>query len=133
VNLNDAVWTYLNAIEDKSKINLSMDKFKDLGGENELFPFHSCEGHFFSPILDASGDINVCMYHPNDDRFNFGNINKNNLMDIWNGEKRQQVISFLRSKLDYCSECQVCCKLYELNKFIEFIKYPNPKLDINFL
>ena len=130
--LNDDVWLYLNTLNEKN-INLSNDKFKDLLGENEPFPFNSCEGHFFSPILDANGDFKVCMYHPNDNRFTFGNINTDNFLNIWNSQRRQEVINFLRNDINYCDECQICCKLYELNKLIDFIKYPNIDLDVNFL
>ncbi len=131
IKLNMDVWNHLEKYKDNSKINFSYDKFKDLSSNN-FFPFESCEGHYFSPILNANGDICVCMYHPNDSRFVFGNINENNFIDIWNSKERTEKIDNLR-KLDYYNECQVCCKLFELNKLVEFIKNPNPNSDINFL
>ena len=73
------------------------------------------------------------MYHPRDDRFIFGNINTQSLYSIWNGEKRKQVKEFLRTKCKYRKECQVCCKLNEVNKLIDFLKYPSDDLDVNFL
>ena len=73
------------------------------------------------------------MYHPNDTRFTFGNIYKDDFNVIWKSDKRQEVIQFLRNEINYCDECQVCCKLYELNKLIEFINHPSVTLDINFL
>jgi MoaA/NifB/PqqE/SkfB family radical SAM enzyme len=111
-------------------INISNDKLEDLETAS-LFPFKSCEGHFFSPILNSNGDVCVCMYHPEDPNFVFGNIYRQSFSDIWNSPKRGEVIQSLR-QLDYCSNCQVCCKLTELNKFIDFVKNANP-IDVNFL
>jgi radical SAM protein with 4Fe4S-binding SPASM domain len=131
IEINNAVWEYLEQYKTDPKINLSLDKFYDLKSE-QAFPFKSCEGHFFSPILDAGGDIKICMYHPNRNEFSFGNINNKTFLEIWNGEQRQKAIEFVR-KLDYSKNCQMCCKLCELNKFVDFIKNPNQGMDINFL
>lgn len=131
VNLNDKVWDYLKTVNNK-KVVVSFDKFIDLINDNKYFPFKSCEGHFISPILDASGDFRVCMYHPGNDNFKFGNIYDNNLEYIWNSEKRKNVIKYVRNH-NYYKNCQVCCKLFEINKFIDFVKYPDNNLDINFL
>ena len=131
IAINNPVWGWLKTYQDDPKINLSYDKFKDLKS-NSQFPFKTCEGHYFSPILNADGDIKVCMYHPNRKEFSFGNINRTSLMEIWKSDKRQETIEFVRN-FDYKNNCQQCCKLYELNKFIDFIKSPSDKLDINFL
>jgi len=73
------------------------------------------------------------MYHPTDTRFTFGNIYSNTLEEIWNSEQRKITIEFTR-RLNYKMNCQMCCKLCELNKFIDFIKNTDRnKLDINFL
>jgi len=130
-DLNQPVWDYL--IENHSnneKINLSNDKLNDILYQRD-FPFRYCEGHFFSPILNANGDIAVCMYHPGDTRFVFGNIYLSSFKEIWESEKRQKAIEFVRS-LDYKENCQMCCKLTEINKLVDFIKYSKIE-DANFL
>jgi radical SAM protein with 4Fe4S-binding SPASM domain len=130
--LNDSVWTHLVKYAGDEKINLSIDKFRDMES-GKWFPFKSCEGHFFSPILDANGDVKVCMYHPGNDRFSFGNINNSTFSDIWNSLKRRDVINYVRS-LDYQKKCQMCCKLCEINKLLDFMNNADKKLlDINFL
>jgi radical SAM protein with 4Fe4S-binding SPASM domain len=129
--LNQPVWDYL--IENHSnneKINLSNDKLKDILYQRD-FPFKYCEGHFFSPILNANGDIAICMYHPGDQRFVFGNIYESSFKEIWESETRKKVIEFVRT-LDYKENCQMCCKLTEINKLIDFIKYSKVE-DANFL
>ena len=130
IQFNKPVWDYLSKCE-SPLISLSNDKREDLK-EGNLFSFRKCEGHHFVPILNANGDICVCMYHPKDKRFVFGNIYKNSLEYIWGSAKRKKVIEFI-SNLNYKKECQACCKLTEINKFIDFIKHPEEGVDINFL
>jgi radical SAM protein with 4Fe4S-binding SPASM domain len=130
--INDRIWDYLHDIkEEYENINISLDKYGDLMDLN-YFPFDSCEGHFFSPILDANGDVKVCMYHPGKPEFSFGNIYKNSFEEIWKSERRKKVIDFVRN-LDYNKKCQMCCKLCELNKLITFVNNPPEEIDKNFL
>jgi len=110
---------------------MSEDKFYDVV-YGDLFTFESCEGHFFNPVLDANGNLCVCMYHPKDDRFVFGNIYEKSYKKIWKSKQRQQVIEFVRN-LDYKNECQACCKLAEVNKLMDFINHPEKGEDIHFL
>ncbi len=132
IALNDDVWDHLRTY-DTPKVILSDDKFRDLvGDKGNEFPFESCEGHFFSPILDSNGDFKVCMYHPSDTNFTFGNINDDSLYSIWYSDQRQETIDYVRN-FEYSGKCQMCCKLFEINKFIDHVKNPDPKLDINFL
>jgi GTP 3',8-cyclase len=129
IELNEKVWDFLIK-NDCEKINISNDKLSDIF-LNKNFPFKYCEGHFFSPILQANGDVAVCMYHPNEDEFVFGNIYKNSFEEIWKSEKRSKVISFVKT-IEYKNKCQLCCKLNEINKLIDFIKYVKVE-DSNFL
>jgi len=130
--LNLSVWAYLRKnFATNLKINFSFDKLKDVMTEN-WFPFETCEGHFFSPILNSDGNLMICMYHFGDNRFAFGNIYESTFEEIWNSNMRKKTIHFVR-QLDYHSNCQVCCKLCELNKFIFFLTNPNNDMDINFL
>ena len=132
IHVNKKVWSFLTKqYENDDRISFSSDKLDDLVNGNS-FPFKVCEGHVFNPIVNANGDVCVCMYHPNDDRFVFGNLYKNTFQEIWSSLKRMQVKATL-ANLDYEKECQVCCKLTELNKFCEFIKHPEDMRDVNFL
>lgn len=131
IDINEDVWEHLKTYTDP-KIILSLDKFTHLNTDAEEFPFENCDGHFFSPILDSSGDLNVCMYHPTDSNFTFGNINEDSLHYIWNSQQRKDTIQYVR-EFEYAGKCQMCCKLFEINKFLEFIKQPDKSLDVNFL
>lgn len=130
--INEDIWEWLDNYKiGRDYVKLSNDKLDDLETGNQ-FPFSVCDGHFFNPVLDANGNLCVCMYHPNDERFVFGNIYKNTFEEIWKSEKRKSVIDFVR-KLDYGNECQMCCKLTEINKFLDFINHPEKNKDCHFL
>lgn len=129
--LNDEVWQYLDTLKDNPRIYLSNDKREDLESGN-LFPFRSCEGHFFEPILTAKGEVKVCTYHPTNSDLTFGSIYDNSFSEIWKSEQRQQAIKAVRT-LDYKNRCQVCCKLSEPNRLLDFLKHPAETNDINFL
>jgi len=131
--INTEVWDYLDNLppELMTKINLSDDKRKDLR-DGTAFSFRSCEGHFFEPILAATGEVKVCTYHPNDPSLTFGNVNESSFKDIWVSEQRQEAIKAVRA-LNYKEKCQMCCKLSEPNKLLDFLKHPEETEDVNFL
>jgi len=129
--INLEVWDYLDKNTKSEKINLSDDKRYDLKN-GTAFNFRSCEGHFFEPILDATGEVKVCTYHPMNKKLSFGSIYKSSFKEIWNSEQRKEAIKYVRS-LDYKSKCQMCCKLAEPNKLIDFMTHPEETKDINFL
>lgn len=129
LELNARVWSYLATVQD-SRISYSYDKYNDLVA-GEAFPFESCEAHRISFVVDSNGDVCPCMYHPDDERFVFGSLYRDSFVDIWESTRRQQVIQFLRHGLNMHSECQMCCKLCELNKLFQFLKTEG--LDVNFL
>jgi len=129
--INAEVWEFLDKHTINPKINLSDDKRLDLK-DGTAFNFRSCEGHFFEPILAATGEVKVCTYHPLDRRLTFGNIYDSSFKEIWHSDQRKKAIEFVRS-IDYKSKCQMCCKLAEPNKLLDFLKHPEECKDINFL
>ncbi len=130
--INKELWKYLAKHKHKIDfINLSNDKLSDLKTKT-YFPFRSCEGHFFVPVLNANGDVCVCMYHPDDQRFVFGNIYKTDFKKVWKSARRKKVIEFVRG-LDYHKHCQICCKLTETNRFLDYIRNPEEVRDHEFI
>ena len=128
--INTEVWNHLRTTYGNDpRVNLSLDKLEDVEqGICELFP---CEGHFFNPIIQANGDVAVCMYHPNESNYVFGNLYENSFHQIWESARRREVIKWLREHPN--RNCQMCCKLTELNKFLHFVNNPDPSSDVNFL
>jgi radical SAM protein with 4Fe4S-binding SPASM domain len=131
--INEPVWSWLQdyAVHQWPEVKISLDKLDDVRNGN-FFPFKECKGYFFNPILDATGDVSVCMYHPNDKRFIMGNLYDKRFSEIWKSDKRKEVIQSLKD-INYSEECQICCKLTELNKFIEYLDHPEEVTDRNFL
>ncbi|MCK5624959.1 radical SAM protein [Candidatus Pacearchaeota archaeon] len=129
--INEKAWDYLDTIRGTPLINFSDDKFKDIK-ENNKFPFRNCIGHFFEPILNATGEVQVCMYHPKDDNFTFGNIYDQSFKEIWKSDKRKKAIKYTKN-FDYVKGCQFCCKLTEPNKLLDFLSHPKEVSDANFL
>ncbi|MAG26387.1 hypothetical protein CMI47_12625 [Candidatus Pacearchaeota archaeon] len=129
--INSEVWEFLKRHANNSKVNLSDDK-RDALKNNTAFDFRSCEGHFFEPILDATGEVKVCTYHPTNSNLSFGSIYKLSFKEIWHSKQRKEAIEYVRG-LDYKSECQMCCKLCEPNKLLDFLNHPEECKDINFL
>ncbi len=120
---------YLKCMDGEDHITISWDKFYDLLKDNNGQEYTKCRGHIFEPVLDANGDLCVCMYFLKDDSFVFGNIYKHSFKEIWNSVRRRGV-------KDMCDginlkKCQVACKCNELNKFLHFLD--NGIEDVNFI
>ena len=108
---------------------MSWDKFKDLEQPDFGRTYKKCLSHFFICILNADGDLCVCMYHLGDKRFSFGNIYEQWVADILG---RREVLDHCSNNLDL-ETCQVCCKGHEINKFLHLVENPDLAQDVNFL
>ena len=119
---------------DNFRVAISWDKFEDVCSDDGKFgrTYKKCLYHYFFCVLNANGDLCVCMYHLGDDAFTFGNIYENTLDEIWAGPKRREVINMCATNLDL-STCQVCCKGHEINKTMHLIENPDLGSGINFL
>ncbi|MBM3211007.1 MAG: radical SAM protein [Deltaproteobacteria bacterium] len=129
--LEGIIFKKINNCSKLIKIIVSKDKFSDLKKQSYGREYKYCSYHHFVSILNSNGDICTCMFHLYDDRFSFGNINKESLQNIWNGAKRKNVLRTIESKGIDFNDCQVCCKGQEINKFIDTIKNNGNEIDLN--
>lgn len=114
------------------QVFISWDKFDDfIGGEPYGRTYDKCQYHHFFCVLNANGDLGVCMYRLDDPNFIFGNIYTKTVKDIWESDKRKEVIRYCNDEIDF-KKCQICCKGSELNKMLHFMQNPNPKSDPDF-
>jgi len=55
-------------------------------------PYTACLGHHLVGILCANGEVYACCSTRGMKKYSFGNINKETLFEIWNGQKRKEII-----------------------------------------
>ena len=127
-NMEDTIETLNNLNTARFVSHVSYDKFEEMLKPRE---YKSCTYHNFIGILNSNGDVSVCMYRLYEREFAFGNIYENSLDEIWNSQKRQEVIKHCKD-MDF-SKCQVCCKGHELNTFIHSLEITNNSQDRKFL
>ncbi len=79
---------------DTYQVLVSEDKFEDLADVEGNFGrvYKKCMSHFFFCVLNADGDLCVCMYHLGDKRFSFGNIYEQTVEEIWSSDRQRQVV-----------------------------------------
>jgi MoaA/NifB/PqqE/SkfB family radical SAM enzyme len=113
------------------RVAVSWDKFADVNDPSGTFgrTYTKCLYHYLCCVLNADGDLCVCMYHLGDRAFSFGNVYEQPLDEIWAGPKRREVVEMCASSLDL-SSCQVCCKGHEINKLMH--QFDDPGVDVNF-
>ena len=82
--------------------------------------YGKCYSHHFQGAIAADGKAYICDHHKGEKEYEIGDIKQNSLSEIWSSEKRNKVIEFLDST--DLSQCQICCRNHELNKFLWHIK-----------
>jgi MoaA/NifB/PqqE/SkfB family radical SAM enzyme len=115
------------------RVAVSWDKFVDVHDPSGNFgrTYSGCLYHYLCCVLNADGDLCVCMYHLGDRAFTFGNIYEETVEAIWAGPKRREVVGMCATALDL-SSCQVCCKGHEVNKLLHRLGHPGGT-DVNFI
>ncbi|MBQ9360519.1 MAG: radical SAM protein [Lachnospiraceae bacterium] len=92
--------------------------------------YKECLGLPFMTHIDAKGNVWPCVAHIGVDEFKYGNINENTFREIWEGERRKEVIERLYS-MDINKTCREACRLDEINKYLDELKHPGEH--VNFI
>jgi radical SAM protein with 4Fe4S-binding SPASM domain len=91
--------------------------------------YTECLGIPFWAYIDAQANVWPCIAYIGNEAFRFGNLKEQGFREIWEGEKRKQVLAFIKSMdIDACREL---CRLDEINRYLHEIKYPSGH--INFI
>jgi len=93
-------------------------KFKDCGKRHE---YSRCYGYHFVPFIWENGQVDACGYMRHNSDYALGDLQTESFMDILHKVPRCLPVS---------SDCQVCCKNHEINKFINGILESE---DVNFV
>lgn len=94
--------------------------------EGNKYP--ECYGLPFISLIDSKGDILPCNLFYDRPEFIYGNLYQNSFSEIWDGEKRKEVISKLR-KIG-TRDCRRGCRCDAGNEYLSRIK--NPQAHDNF-
>jgi len=71
--------------------------------------YNRCEGYHFVPFIWEDGNVDTCAYMRKHEGHTLGNINLDSLKDILDRAPKSVPVK---------PECQVCCKLNEINEKI---------------
>ncbi len=96
----------------------------------ESKPYDNCFGFSFASHITAEGNVYPCNAFVGNDRFSFGNINKNSFKKIWFGNKRKYVMRLIYKDYDI-RKCRTSCRLDEINRYLWELR--NPGFHVNFI
>lgn len=80
----------------------------------------------FSVVL-SDGNVYSCGPYLGDEKFCYGNIYTTDVPTIMDGEKRREILSFAKEKLDCKKECMPNCRLDAINRSLWELKNPSVK------
>jgi len=86
--------------------------------------YERCLALPFWSYIDSGGNVWGCSTRLGDDRFYYGNINKETFQDIWEGEKRKTSLKWVVQSLD-CSTCRINCRMDEINRYLWELIHPS--------
>ncbi|MDP2924959.1 MAG: radical SAM protein [Nanoarchaeota archaeon] len=92
-------------------------------------PYESCMGLPFFTLIDCRGNVIPCSHFYKNENFFFGNLNDNSFSEIWDSERRKEVLKKI-SKIG-TGECRKGCRLDLVNRYLDRLK--NPHEHDNFL
>jgi GTP 3',8-cyclase len=89
--------------------------------------YNECLGLPFFSLIDARGNVIPCNLFYGNPEFYFGNINEKLFSEVWQGERRKQVIKKISEK--GVQECRLGCRLDVINRFLDDVKGDRTKLE----
>jgi len=79
---------------------------------------------YFWAHLMADGDLYGCSAYLQQSKFCYGNVKENSFQTVWESEKRQKSILYVKEKLNI-SGCRQNCRMDEVNGYLWRLKHPN--------
>jgi len=78
---------------------------------------------YFWAHLMANGDMYGCSAYLQQDKFCYGNLKEKSFQTVWESEKRQKSITYVKEKLDI-SGCRANCRMDEVNGYLWRLQHP---------
>lgn len=92
--------------------------------------FERCLALPFWSYIDSQGCVWGCSSLIGDDRFCFGTLMKQSFEQIWNGARRQKLMSAMSDGFDLAG-CRTNCRMDEINRYLRELVHPAPH--VNFI
>ena len=84
--------------------------------------YSCCYGLPFFALIDANADIIPCNLYYNNQEFTYGNLKEQSFAEIWNSEKRQEVIKKINH--NGIQVCRESCRLDVINRYLHRLTVP---------
>ncbi len=125
----DIKYDEIDALE-KQLSQLNTDSFKVIfraqtmkNWNSQHITYKKCYALPFWSHIDAGGNVWGCGNFLHDDRFNFGNLYKNTFEEIWQGEKRKELMELFKNDWD-TTDCRLNCRMDKINVYLNELKSP---------
>lgn len=77
----------------------------------------------FWAYIDAGGNVWACSIYLTKKEFCLGNIYESSFKQIWESEKRKELLKWVEGKLD-SDKCRINCRMDEVNRYLWELKHP---------
>ena len=91
-------------------------------GQEIAYP--KCYGLSFFSIIDSKGNVIPCHLFLENPEFIYGNLYEKSFSEIWQGEKRKQVLEKIMQR--GIKNCKKTCRADAFNQYLYRIKNPEP-------
>ncbi|MBF0465113.1 MAG: radical SAM protein [Nitrospirae bacterium] len=85
--------------------------------------YNHCNALPFWAYIDSAGGLWSCLEHLKDDRFYYGNVIDNTFKEVWESQRRKDVLKMIRDELDI-NECRLNCRMDSVNAYLWELQHP---------
>lgn len=130
LSINKFVVDYSKLKPLKEKLNrFNDDSFEVLFRERTMErlkerDYKECHGLSFFALIDAKGNVIPCNLFYDNPEFGYGNLYEKSFSEIWQEEKRKQVLKKIKEKS--IEECREICRLDVVNRYLQRLREPHP-------
>ena len=79
---------------------------------------------FFWAYIRSNADVYACSNFLGDERFKIGNLYEQDFKDIWNSDKRKEIMEYV-DNMDIKKECRSLCRMNRCNEYLYRLKHPD--------
>jgi cyclic pyranopterin phosphate synthase len=126
---------YLGMVHNLETLN--DDQFRVIFRENTMRKilrgrrgYERCQALPFWSYIDSDGNVWGCSAYLGDERFLYGNINKQTFEEIWTGERRRKNLEYVHCDLDP-EGCRMNCRMDDINLYLWELTHPGAH--VNFI